>query len=66
MELWINYRKKLLLAINQVTAKLEHFGDETLDNLSRMRVLCLNVIPNVATTREDQNDQDSTQGPYVF
>jgi len=47
-------------------ARLEHIRDETINNLIMKRVVCLSAIWNVGITREDQNDQDSTQRFLTF
>jgi hypothetical protein len=49
-----------------VNAKLECIGDETINNLTTNKVVCSSVIHNVSTTKENQNDQVSTQGLPVF
>ncbi len=49
-----------------MTIRLEHIGDETINNLTKKRVVCLSAIQNVGKTREHQNDQVYTQGLLVF
>jgi len=42
--------------------RLEHIGNETINNLITKRVVCLNVVQNA----QHQNDQVSTQGLPMF
>jgi hypothetical protein len=49
-----------------VTTRLEHIGDETINNFTMKRVVCPNVVWNVSTFGKHQNDQVSTQGLLVF
>jgi hypothetical protein len=45
---------------------LEHIRDETINNLTKKKVVCPSAISNVGIIREDQNDQVSTQGFPMF
>jgi hypothetical protein len=49
-----------------VITRLEHIGDETINNLITKRVVYPNVIQNVSIARKHQNDQISTQGLPTF
>jgi hypothetical protein len=52
--------------ITQLTTKLEHIGNETINNLISRRVVCLNAVRNVGKARKHQNDQVSTQELPAF
>jgi hypothetical protein len=52
--------------ISQVTTKLEHIGDERINNLITKMVVYLSEVWIVGTTRKHQNDQISTQEFPVF
>ncbi len=43
-----------------MTAKLEHIGDEIINNLTTKRVVCPSAVQDVGTFGEHQNDQIST------
>ncbi len=49
-----------------MTPRLEHIRNETINNLSTKRVVCLSAVRNVGTSREQQNDNVSTQGLPEF
>jgi len=55
-------RKSYLWPISQVTTKLECIRNETINNLTTRGWF----VQNVSTTKEDQNDQVSTQGLPMF
>ncbi len=52
--------------ITQVTTRLEHIGNETINNLTSRRVVCLSAVQNVGRTGKHQNDQVSTQELPAF
>jgi hypothetical protein len=39
-----------------VIIRLEHIGDETINNLTTKKVVCPNAVQNVGTSKEQQND----------
>jgi hypothetical protein len=49
-----------------MTTRLEHIGDETINNFTMKKVVCPTVVWNVSTFGKHQNDQVSTQGLLVF
>ncbi len=49
-----------------MTVKLECIGHETINNLTAKKVVCPNVVQNVGTIGEQQNDQVSTQELPMF
>jgi hypothetical protein len=52
--------------ISQVITRLERMGDESINNLTKKRVVCPSEVQNVNIVGEHQNDQVSTQGPLAF
>jgi hypothetical protein len=36
--------------------RLKHIGDETINNLTMKGVVCPNIVQNVSTFKEHQND----------
>ncbi len=41
-------------------------ADETINNLTTKKVVCLSVVQNVGIVKDHQNDQVSTQGFLAF
>jgi hypothetical protein len=58
--------KNYFWPLSQVILRLECIGDETINNLTMKRVVCLNAVQNVGTSEEHQNDQVSNQGLLEF
>jgi hypothetical protein len=58
--------KSYFWLINQVTSRLEHIGDEIINNLTMKKVICPSAIQNVGIAGKHQNDQVSTQGLLMF
>jgi hypothetical protein len=48
--------RSCLWPVNQVTTRLKHIGDETINNFIMKRVVCLSAVRNVNTFGEHQND----------
>ncbi len=46
--------------------RLEHIGDEIINNLTTKKVVCLSLVQNVGIARDHQNDQVFTQGFLAF
>ncbi len=49
-----------------MTPRLEHIGDETINNLTMKKVVCLSAVRNVGTFKKHQNYQVFTQSLPEF
>jgi len=61
-----NIRKSYFWPVSQVIARFQHIGDESINNLTTKRVVCLSAIQNVSTSGEHQNDELSIEGFLTF